>query len=176
MLTLTEVQGKRIIWIGSIALPLAVMVLYYLPKPEGVGESFKFLTLINAIINGLTAVFLVLGFIAIKNKKIELHRKMMFTALILSLLFLVCYVLYHSTNAPTKFGGEGIMKGIYYFLLLTHIVLAAAIVPLVLITVVRALSEKFDRHRKIARIALPLWLYVSVTGVIVYLMIAPYYS
>jgi putative membrane protein len=88
---------------------------------------------------------------------------------------LVSYVLFHAATEPTKFGGVGAIRGIYYFVLLTHIVLSAAVVPLVLISYVRALSQRFDRHKKIARITLPIWLYVAFTGVLVYIMIAPYY-
>jgi putative membrane protein len=99
----------------------------------------------------------------------------MTTAIVLSVLFLLSYVTYHAASESTKFGGEGAIKSIYYFILLSHILLAIVIVPLVLISYVRALSEKFDKHRKIARYTLPLWLYVTITGVIVYLMISPYY-
>jgi putative membrane protein len=99
----------------------------------------------------------------------------MTTAIALSLVFLLSYVLFHASTEPTKFAGEGMVRNIYFFLLLTHIFLAIAIVPLVLISYVRAIAQKFDKHRKIARITLPIWLYVTSTGVIVYLMIAPYY-
>jgi putative membrane protein len=112
---------------------------------------------------------------AIKNKKIALHRRLMTIAIALSVVFLISYILFHAATEPTKFGGEGAVRSIYYFALLTHIVLSAAVVPLVLISYVRALSERFDKHRKIARITLPIWLYVAFTGVLVYLLIAPYY-
>ena len=99
----------------------------------------------------------------------------MWSALILSTLFLLSYVLYHATTPSTSFGGEGILKKIYFFILLTHILLSAVVVPLVLITFSRALAEKFDKHKKIARITLPIWLYVTLTGVLVYILISPYY-
>jgi len=99
----------------------------------------------------------------------------MLSAFFLSALFLISYVIYHSATESTSFGGAGLIRTVYFFILITHIVLAAAILPLILITMSRALSSRFDRHRKIARITFPLWLYVSVTGVVVYLMIAPYY-
>jgi putative membrane protein len=133
------------------------------------------LPLFNAIINGTTFLLLLAALMAIKNRNIVLHKRLMTTAIALSLVFLVCYVLFHASTEPTKFGGEGRIRSVYFFLLLTHILLAIVIVPLVLITYVRAIAEKFDKHRKIARITLPIWLYVTLTGVIVYLMIAPYY-
>ncbi|WP_431293904.1 DUF420 domain-containing protein [Pedobacter sp. P26] len=113
---------------------------------------------------------------AIKNGKIQLHQNLMKTAIGCSLLFLVMYIAYHMTTPSTKFGGDGVIKHAYFFILLTHILLSIAIIPLVLVTYVRALAERFDRHRKIARITFPLWLYVAITGVVVYLMISPYYQ
>ena len=108
-------------------------------------------------------------------KKFDLHKKLMLSAVGVSVLFLLSYVTYHATSESTVFGGEGAIRVVYLFILLTHIVLAIAIVPLVLVTLSRALSQKFDKHKKIARWTLPLWLYVTITGVIVYFMIAPYY-
>jgi len=159
----------------SIVIPGLVALLYLGPKLTIEGFDPGILPPINAGINSLTTLVLIAGLVAIKNKNVELHRRLMFTALILSTLFLVFYVLYHSLSDSTPFGGEGAIRYVYFTILLSHILLAIAIVPLVLITVVRALSEKFDKHRKIAKITFPLWLYVSITGVIVYFMIAPYY-
>jgi putative membrane protein len=116
-----------------------------------------------------------LALVAIKNKNVPLHRKLMSTALVLSVLFLLSYVAYHLTTESTKYGGEGFLRSLYYFILISHIVLSAAIVPLVLISYVRALASRFDKHKKIARITMPLWIYVAVTGVLVYVMISPYY-
>tara|TARA_R110000868_G_scaffold50852_3_gene161897 strand:+ start:160 stop:687 length:528 start_codon:yes stop_codon:yes gene_type:complete len=166
---------KNLIIIVSIAIPIVVAVLYLLPKNFEVGEEVYFLPKLNAIINGLTSLVLIFGFIAIRNRNIELHKKLMTSALVLSVVFLLSYVTYHSLTESTSFGGEGAIKSIYLFILLSHILLAIAIVPLVLITFSRALSERFDKHKKIARITLPIWLYVTITGVIVYLMISPYY-
>lgn len=159
----------------SVVLVGAVAFLYYGPKLTIDGFNYMILPPINAVLNGLTSVVLIAGLAAIKRKKIQLHQRLMTVALALSVLFLLCYVTYHGMAEHTAFGGEGAIAGVYYTILISHIVLAAAIVPLVLITVVRAWSQRFDKHRKIARITLPLWLYVSVTGVVVYLMIAPYY-
>lgn len=157
----------------SILVPVAVAVLYVLPKTET--TLFSFLPLLNAIINGTTFLILIAALVAIKNKNIVLHKRLMWTALVLSVVFLLSYVLYHATTPSTSFGGEGTIKYIYFFILLTHILLSAIVVPLVLLTLVRALAEKFDQHRKIAKITLPIWLYVTLTGVLVYLMISPYY-
>jgi len=119
---------------------------------------------------------LVIAVWAIKNGKIVLHQNLMKSAIGCSLLFLVMYIAYHMTTPSTKFGGEGAIKYAYFFILLTHILLSIAIIPLVLVTYVRALAQRFDKHRKIARITFPLWLYVAITGVVVYLMISPYYQ
>lgn len=160
----------------SILIPVIVAVLYIAPKDIEVGEEVYYLPLLNAILNGTASLTLVAAFFAIKNKKVTLHKNLMLTTLVLSALFLLSYVTYHALTESTPFGGEGIIKIIYLIILLSHILLAIVIVPLVLITFSRALSEKFDKHKKIARITLPLWLYVTVTGVIVYLMISPYYQ
>ena len=139
-------------------------------------EPLSFLPPIYATINGITAVLLLLAVNAIKNGKVKLHENLMKTAIGCSVAFLGMYVAYHMTSDSTKFGGEGIIKYIYYFILVTHIILSIAIIPLVLITYVRALAQVFDKHKKIAKITYPIWLYVAVTGVVVYLMIAPYYA
>lgn len=164
-----------IIVLLSILVPLLIGFLYLLPKETGDKNQYLFLPQTIAVINSITSLVLILAFIAVRRKKYMLHRNLMFTALGLSIVFLVCYVTYHSLAESTKFGGEGTIRYVYYFLLLTHIILAAGIVPLVLISLSRALAEKYDKHRKIARITLPIWFYVTVSGVIVYLMISPYY-
>jgi putative membrane protein len=175
MPTITREKSFRPLIIAvSVIIPLAVAFLFFAPKAD-LGGRLTVLPAINAVINGLTAIVLVLAYFAIRKKNVERHKKLMYSAFFLSVLFLILYIAYHSTAEPAKYGGEGILRNIYYFVLITHIVFAVVIVPMVLMTYVRALSEKFDRHRKIARWTLPLWLYVSVTGVIVYLMIAPYY-
>jgi putative membrane protein len=175
--TTIEKKFKSLIIIVSVVIPLAVVLLFSIRlKDFGINvEPLSFLPPIYATINGITALLLILGVIAIKNGNRALHQKLMTSAIACSLVFLVMYVAYHMTAESTKFGGEGAVKGIYYFLLITHIILSVTIIPLVLFTYVRALSGEFDRHKKLARITFPLWLYVAVTGVIVYLMIAPYY-
>ncbi|GEN82598.1 putative membrane protein YozB [Sporosarcina luteola] len=133
------------------------------------------LPMLNAIFNSFTFIFLVAALIAIKKRNINVHRKFIYAAFFTTSLFLVTYVSYHYLAASTPYGGEGILAGIYYFVLITHIVLAAAIVPLALTSVARAWNREHDRHRKIVRWTMPIWLYVSFTGVLVYILISPYY-
>ena len=161
----------------SIVIPLVVALLFgvNLRKLGYDVEPLSFLPPIYATINGITAIVLILAVRAIKNGNVKVHEYFMKTAIACSVAFLAMYVAYHMTSDSTKFGGEGIIKYVYYFILITHIVLSVIIIPLVLITYVRALAEVFDKHKKIARITFPIWLYVAITGVIVYLMISPYY-
>ncbi len=161
----------------SVIIPLAVAGLFgiNLRKLGFDVEPLRFLPPIYATINGLTAVVLIIAVTAIKNNKRKLHENLMKTAIALSVSFLLMYIAYHMTSDSTKFGGEGAIKYIYYFILITHIVLSIAVIPFVLITYVRAITNNFERHKKIARITFPLWLYVAITGVVVYVMISPYY-
>ena len=163
---------KKLILTLSVAIPVAVAVLFRVRIP---GYDLSFLPSIYATINGVTAVLLLAGLWAIKNKRRALHETIMKYCLGLSALFLLMYVAYHMTSDPTPFGGQGAVRMVYYFLLISHIVLSVAVVPLVLFTFSRALAGNFERHRKLARFTFPIWLYVAVTGVIVYLMISPYY-
>ncbi|HEX8889448.1 MAG TPA: DUF420 domain-containing protein [Pyrinomonadaceae bacterium] len=137
---------------------------------------------VNALLNATSGVFLIIGYILIRRRKISAHRRSMIAAFIASIIFLISYVLYHSLLAyylnqgPTRFKGEGIIRPIYFFILITHTLLAIIIVPFVIITLRRGLKANYDKHRKIARWTFPLWLYVSVTGVIVYLMLYQIYT
>lgn len=173
-----EKKYSKIIVIISILIPVVVALLFSVKlKDYGFNVTpLSFLPHIYAAINGITAVVLIAGVLAIKNGKRKLHERLMTTAIALSLAFLVMYIAYHMTTDSTKFGGEGMIKNIYFFILITHILLSIAVIPLVMITYVRALAEKFDQHKKIAKITFPIWLYVAVTGVVVYLMISPYYA
>lgn len=166
---------KPVIIAVSIIIPLVVAVLYLMPKEALATDAFAFLPKVNATLNSIATILLIAAGWAVKVKKFDLHKKLMLSAVGVSVLFLLSYVTYHATSESTVFGGEGAIRVVYLFILLTHIVLAIAIVPLVLVTLSRALSQKFDKHKKIARWTLPLWLYVTITGVIVYFMIAPYY-
>ena len=172
-----ENKFNKLIIVLSIAIPVAVALLFSVKlKDFGINiEPLSFLPPIYAIINGCTAILLVIGVIAIKNGKRRLHEILMQTAIACSVVFLVMYVAYHMTSDSTPFGGEGTIRSVYFFILISHIVLSIAVIPLVLITYVKALAERFDKHKKIAKITFPIWLYVAVTGVIVYFMIAPYY-
>jgi putative membrane protein len=158
----------------SVIIPVAVAILFGMPKVEGYDTSF--LPPIYATINGITAVLLVTAVIAIRNGRQSLHERIMKVCIGLSALFLVLYLIYHGTSDSTPFGGQGPVRYVYFFVLITHILLSIGVIPLVLFTFVRALSRDFKRHRALARITFPIWLYVAVSGVIVYLMISPYYA
>ncbi len=174
--TVDQKYNKLIVFV-SVLIPIVVAILFNV-KLKDLGynvEPLSFLPPIYATINGITAVVLVSAVLAIKKGNRKLHERLMTVAIALSLAFLVMYVAYHMTSDSTKFGGEGIIRLVYFVLLISHILLSIAVIPLVLITYVRALAAKFDQHKKIAKITFPIWLYVAITGVIVYIMIAPYY-
>lgn len=175
---INEKLYNRWIIILSIVIPIVVALLFSvnLQKLGYDVEPLSFLPPIYATINGFTAILLIAALWAVKNGKLKLHENLMKVAIGCSVLFLLMYVAYHMTSLETKYGGEGTLKYIYFFILITHIVLSIAVIPLVLISFVRALSKRFDKHRKIARITFPIWLYVAITGVVVYLMISPYYQ
>jgi putative membrane protein len=162
----------KLIIVLSVVLPLAVAVLFKVKIP---GYDLSFLPPIYAAINGLTAILLVVAVVAIKNQRRKLHENLMKTCIGLSAAFLVMYVLYHMTSDSTPYGGEGPMRIVYYVILISHILLSVAVVPIVLFTFSRALSGNFERHKALAKFTFPIWLYVAITGVIVYLMISPYY-
>ncbi len=168
-------KNKYQLWINvvSIAIPIVVALLFMVRIPNV--EPLSFLPPIYASVNGITAILLIIALFAIKNNQRVLHENLMKTAIICSLLFLVMYVAYHMTSDPTKYLGEGAIVSVYYFILISHIVLSIIVIPLVLISYVRAYLGQFELHKKIVRYAFPVWLYVAVTGVIVYLMISPYY-
>ena len=169
-----KISRKYNTWIIvlSIAIPLVVAALF------SVKINVKlpvFLPPIYATINAFTAVILIIALWAVKSKKILPHEKLMKTAIIFSVLFLLLYVLYHMTSNSTKFGGEGPIRIVYFILLISHILLSIAVIPFVLITYVRAITNNIEMHKKIAKITFPLWLYVAISGVLVYVLISPYY-
>lgn len=173
----TASDGKkynRLIMILSIGIPLVVALLFGVKIPNV--EPLSFLPPIYATINGITALLLIIAVRMIKNGKRKSHEFLMKSCIGLSAAFLLMYMAYHMTSEATPYGGEGAVKYVYYIVLISHILLSVGVIPLVLITYVRALAERFDRHKKIAKITFPVWLYVAVSGVIVYLMIAPYYT
>lgn len=161
------------IWLISIVIPVVVAILFTVRIPNV--ASLSFLPPIYATVNGITAVILLLALKAIKSKNIKLHKNLMKTAIALSLIFLLMYVAYHMTSDSTPYGGEGFIRYVYFFILISHIILSIGIIPMVLFTYVRAFTKQFEDHKKIARYTFPIWLYVAVTGVIVYFMISPYY-
>jgi putative membrane protein len=187
-----EKKFKGSIIAVSIIIPIAVAVLFSVKlKDLGIEvEPLSFLPPIYASINGVTALLLIMAVLAIKNGNRKVHERLMTLAIACSVVFLVMYVAYHMTANSTRFGdinGDGLldatekenagsMRYVYFFILISHIILSVAIIPLVLFTYVRALAERFDKHKKLAKITFPLWLYVAVTGVVVYLMISPYYA
>ena len=187
-----EQRFRLSIVLVSILIPTAVAILFTVKlKDFGIEvEPLSFLPPIYASINGLTALLLLMGVMAIKNGNKKVHERFMTTAIACSVVFLVMYVAYHMTADSTVYGdidgnkildatekaNAGSIRHLYLFILLSHIALSIVIIPLVLITYVRALAARFDKHRKIAKITFPLWLYVAVTGVVVYLMISPYYA
>jgi putative membrane protein len=165
---------KYNVWILilSIAIPLVVGLLARVKLDI---DLPVFLPPIYATINAFTAVLLILAFLAIKKEKIQLHEKLMKTAILMSVLFLCMYILHHMTSDSTKYGGDGFLRTIYYIILISHILLSMVVIPFVLITYVRAITNQIELHKKIARITFPLWLYVALSGVFVYLLISPYY-
>lgn len=169
-----EKKYNKWIVLLSIVVPVVVAVLFTVKIPNV--EPLTILPPIYASINALTAIFLIAALFAIKNGKRKLHENLMKTAIGLSVAFLLMYIAYHMTSESTKFGGEGSIKYVYYFILITHILLSIVVIPFVLVTYVRAITKNFERHKKIARITFPLWLYVAVTGVVVFIMISPYYA
>lgn len=172
-------KNYRAVAIGlSIAIVLTVILLVLLP---GYGDEVDFgfdltiLPLMNAIFNSISFVFLVLALMAIRRKQIETHRRFILAAVVMTTLFFISYVVYHFLVPSTSYGGDGILRYVYYFVLFTHIPLAMAVVPLALFALFTGLNMEVRRHRRIARWAMPLWLYVSITGVLVYILISPYY-
>ncbi|RZJ73979.1 DUF420 domain-containing protein [Flavobacterium sp.] len=187
-----EKRMSKLIIAVSIVIPVVVAVLFTV-KLKDFGfdvEPLSFLPPIYAAINGLTAVVLVVAVMAVRRGKLKLHERLMTFAIALSLLFLVMYVAYHMTSDSTRYGDSnhdgqmsveeiaeaGKMRLVYFFILITHIILSVAIIPMVLFTYVRALSQRFDKHKKLGKITYPIWLYVAVTGVVVYFLISPYYA
>lgn len=170
-----EQKANRIINLLSLAIPIAVAVLLGIRQKVDLGSWTSYLPHLNAVINGVTSVLLLVGFYFIRQKNVAAHRQTMLMAFTLGAIFLVSYVLYHLTNESTPFGGQGVIRPVYYFLLITHIGLSIVVVWFVLRAVYFAVSGQIARHRQVVKWAFPIWLYVSTTGVIVYWLIKPYY-
>lgn len=168
--------AKPLIIIVSVVVFAVVAALDRMKLKMDVGFDVHIFALINAVINSCVSALLVSAFIAVRQKRYVLHRNLMLVAIVLSVLFLVSYIAHHLLGGETKFGGEGGIRTIYFVILITHIFLAAIILPFILFTAYQSLTGEYAKHKKIARYTLPLWLYVSITGVVVYLMISPYYT
>lgn len=171
-------KTRTFVWVAGIAIPLVVAVLFYLPgadvSPEVKAYLHK-LPMFNAAVNGSAFLCLIGSYRAIRRKNIALHQRLNTAALVLSALFLVSYVTYHLTTESTPFCKEGWIRGVYFFVLITHILMSIAIVPMVLTTYLLGLGSQIQKHRKWARITYPMWTYVTFTGVLVYFMISPCY-
>jgi putative membrane protein len=173
---MTDKALFRVILIITLAVPLVVLGLYVMPKSGVVPPLITHCPALNAFLNGTCTVLLISSYFAIRNKKVKLHKTLNVTAFVLSALFLVSYIAYHFFSPETKYPTDNqAVRHIYLFILFSHIILAAVVLPLVLLTFYRGLSNDIMRHRKIARWTMPIWIYVTTTGVIVYLMISPYY-
>lgn len=171
--------GKKLVivsWILTVVVWLLVGAMQRLSFPLPEGWDLSFLPAINAILNTAVAICLILAIVAVKSwKRADLHGRFIMTGVWLSLLFLFSYVTYHMTHGEVSYGGEGAIRSVYFFLLISHIALAGISFPFILLSLSYALSNQFAKHKRITKIAYPLWLYVAVTGPIVYLMLKPYY-
>lgn len=168
-------QARLLILTVSFVVFAAVVVLSRVQLDVDLGFDVHVFALINAVINTLVSILLVAALVAVRNKNFVLHKNIMYGAIILSVLFLVSYIAHHLLAGDTVYGGEGSIRYLYYFILISHIFLAAIILPFILFTAYRALTGQYQKHKKLARYTWPLWLYVSITGVLVYLFISPYY-
>ncbi len=173
---MNDKQVFRIIIALSVVVFTAIVVLYSLPKQESIPEWAKLLPTLNATINGVCSALLITSLIAIKNKKVQLHKRLNITTFVLSSLFLVSYIVFHSFGVETRYPTDNPLRPYYLFVLLTHIILAAVVLPLVLVSFYFGLAGKLEKHRKVSKFTFPVWLYVTITGVVVYLMISPYYQ
>ncbi|MBZ5858966.1 DUF420 domain-containing protein [Flavihumibacter profundi] len=176
MIKKNDKLARVLIGVVSFVVFAAVVFLSRVKITADLGFDVHVFAKINAVINSMVSVLLLAGLIAVKQGKLAVHRNIMITAIILSAIFLVSYICHHLFAGDTKFGGTGLIRPIYFFILVTHILLAAIILPFILFTAYRALVAEFPQHKKLARITWPIWFYVATTGVIVYLLISPYYS
>ena len=169
-------RANFLIILFSVIVFIAVVFLSRVKLEVDLPFNVHVFAEVNGLINSVVSFLLLVGLLAVTRGRYKLHKKVMIAAMILSILFLVSYILHHLLSDSTSYGGEGIMKAVYYFILISHIILAGVIMPFVLFTAYRALTAEWPRHKKLAKITWPIWFYVSVTGVIVYLMISPYYQ
>jgi len=176
MISTSDRYGVPIIIALSLLVPAIVVVLMNLKTHYNfLGIDVGTLPFFHAVLNGLTAILLGFGYVMIRQKKMVLHRNFMMTAFLLSIVFLVSYVVSKISNDPVSYGGDGWTVPVYYFILISHIVLSGIIIPLVLFTIYRAAKGEVAKHRKIAKWTFPIWMYVAITGVLVYVFMQPYY-
>ena len=177
-------ENKKVlnfIYIVSAVVPAAVALMMFMPGKwkESLGlienTAVSTLPLVHAVLNGMTFVFLILAVLAIKSKKVIIHRTFMLLALLLSSIFLISYIVYHTTHPSAKFLGEGVIRSVYFFILISHIILSVPVIPLALLSIFRGWTNNIEKHKKITKFSFPIWLYVSFTGVLVYLFMQPYY-
>src|SRR4051812_7443187 len=167
-------QAKTLIGIFSFVVFAVIVSLGSIPKLDiDLGFDPHVFALANAVINSLVAILLIAAYVAVRKKQYLQHKKLMFAAMYLSVAFLVSYIAHHLFAGETKFGGTGVIRYVYYALLSTHILLAAVILPFILFTAYRGLTGEYEKHKKLSKYTWPLWLYVAVTGPLVYLMISP---
>ena len=164
------------IFVFLVVLVLQSKVITLFPNTGSIPSWVFFLPKLNAMINGTCSVLLLISLFQIKSGNINRHKALNISTFVLSSLFLVSYIIFHATGIKTSYGGEGAIKAFYYFILITHIILAAVVLPLVLLSFYSGILMNVERHRKLVRWSFPIWLYVTVTGVIVYMMISPYYT
>ncbi|MBL7696765.1 MAG: DUF420 domain-containing protein [Chitinophagaceae bacterium] len=169
-------RARILIIVVSVVIFCAIALLGRVEIPVGGDFDVHIFAKVNAIINSVVSLLLLAGLIAVRARKYVLHKRIMISAILLSVLFLISYICHHLLAGDTKFGGEGPIRYVYFFILITHIILAAVILPFILFTAYRALIAEWPKHMRLARITWPIWFYVSVTGVVVYLMISPYYN
>lgn len=170
------IKSKRLVNILSIVIPVAVGLMMGVRSKIDFGDWTNILPSVSATINGTTSIVLIAALIAIKSGNRKLHRNLMGGCLLLGALFLFSYIFYHLSHVSTKYGGEGAMMVVYKIILFSHIILAAVVVRFVLLAFYHAINEDFDQHKKTVKWAYPIWLYVSISGVVVYFMISPYYQ
>jgi putative membrane protein len=178
VIKISEKVTFRIVLTVSVIVFLLVVLLNkrIFPVPDTIPSFAYFLPKLNALINGTCFILLLISFYFVKKKRYDIHQKINITAFFLSAIFLISYVIYHYLVPETSYGGSGIAKNIYYFILITHIVLAAVVLPLILLSFYYGLNNQRPKHRKIVRWSFPIWIYVTFTGVLVYLLLSPYYN
>ncbi|MBA3442444.1 MAG: DUF420 domain-containing protein [Pyrinomonadaceae bacterium] len=170
----TRAAVGGIIALSAAATAFLFWLIYFKPTPPQLSDELSFLPALNAVLNGLSAISMCVGVFHVSKGRWQTHRRWMITALIFSTLFLASYILHHSLHGDTPFQGAGIIRPVYFFILITHVLLSIVALPLVLVTVFFSLTERFRLHKKLARLTFPIWLYVSVTGVVVFLLLKIY--